>query len=182
MALPSVPYDFDIILSHVDRGFDRRLVFKTARHPSESLERLWLRVIAYCWKWEERLGFGPGLGDPEAPDLEVLDFTGERTLWMRVGKADPAKIQRAADRNSLAKVAVLFESPVRLRAFREQAAEEGIARLESVELAAIEPGFLAELASSEERRNKLTLTIVGDHLYAERAGKAFDGPLEGAGG
>jgi uncharacterized protein YaeQ len=177
MALPSVPYDFDLSLSDADRGLERRLVFKTARHPSESLERLWLRVLGYCWKWEERLGFGPGLAEPDEPDLYVEDYTGQRTLWMRVGKADPARVQRAADRNALAHVVVLFESPARMRAFLEEAAQKKIARLEEVELAAAEPGLLAALAAADERRHRLTVTIAGEHFYIDRDGETVDGPL-----
>lgn len=177
MALPSVPYDFDLALADVDRGVERRLVFKAARHPSESLERLWLRVVAYCWKWDERLGFGPGLAEPDEPDLSVEDYTGQRTLWMRVGKADPAKVQRAADRNALSHVALLFESPARMRAFLDEAQQKRIGRLERVELAAVEPSFLETLAAVDERRNRLTVTIAGEHFYVDRGGASFDGPL-----
>src|SRR5512144_2903584 len=100
MALTATLYDFDIALSHVDRGVERRLQLKVARHPSETLDRVWLRVLAYAWLWEERLAFGPGLSDPDAPDLEATDLTGRRTLWVRVGRPDPVKLRREADRAS----------------------------------------------------------------------------------
>lgn len=177
MALPPVLHDFDVALSHVDRNLDQRLAIKTARHPSERMPRLWLRVLAWCLQWEERIVFGPGLSDPEAPDLEVLDLTGVRTLWVRVGKAEPSKIQRAADRNSAARICVLFDSPERLEAFVQAARAEGIKRLGRVELVAVDPGFLAALSESEQRRTRLSLTIVGDHLYLDREGSSFDGPL-----
>ncbi len=178
MALPSVPYDFDISLSLVDRNLERRVVFKAARHPSESMERLWLRVLAYCWKWDEHLGFGPGLSDPDAPDLLMQNLIGDTTFWMRVGKADPAKIQRAADRNPHAQVSVLFESPARMKAFVDEAKDKQLARLEKVELAAADTELIARLASVEERRSRLTLTIVADHCYFERNGQHFDAPIE----
>ena len=37
----------------------------------EFVNPVWLKVLAFCWLWEERLAFGPGLGDPDAPDLET---------------------------------------------------------------------------------------------------------------
>jgi hypothetical protein len=46
-----------------------------------------------------------------------------------------------------------------------------------VSLAAVAPAFLSTLAASEERRTRLSLTMVGDHLYVERDGRTFDGPL-----
>jgi hypothetical protein len=64
-----------------------------------------------------------------------------------------------------------------MEAFVEEARAAGLQRLGRVALAAVAPAFLAELAGSEERRAKLSLTIVGDHLYVERDGRSFDGPL-----
>jgi uncharacterized protein YaeQ len=177
LALAPTLYDFDVTLSHVDAGIDGRFSVKTARHPSESLERLWLRVLAYCWKWQEGITFGPGLCDPEAPDLLARDLTGEETLRIRVGKQDPARVQREADRHPRARVAVLFDSLQRLEAFAAAAREERVARLSRVELAAADGRLLAALAEVDERRTRIAVTIVGDHVYVDRSGRTVDGPL-----
>jgi len=177
MALTATLYDFDIALSHVDRDVQTRLSVRAARHPSETVERMWLRVLAYCWLYEERLAFGPGISDPDAPDLYADDLTGQKTLWVRVGRPDPARLQREADRAGRARVAVLFDSPRSMEAFLVGAREAALARLSRVELAAVEPALVAELARVDERRTRMSLTIVGDHLYLERGGQAFDGPL-----
>ena len=175
MALAPVLYDFDLTLSHVDRGLDQRLQVRVARHPSETLERVWLQALAYCLFYEERLVFGPGLSTPDEPDLEARDLTGVRTLWIRLGKPDPAKIQKAADQNGRAHVAVVFDSPRRLEAFLEAGKE--YPRLARVELVAVDPDLLSALAQVEERRAKASVTLVGDHFYVERGGRSVDGPL-----
>jgi uncharacterized protein YaeQ len=177
VALAPTLYDFDVTLSQVDAGVDARFSVKAARHPSESLDRLWLRLLAYCWRWQEGIAFGPGLSDPDAPDVVARDLTGEETLWMRVGKPAPERIQREADRHPRARVAVLFESAERLEAFAAAARAEGIARLARVELAAVDSRLLAALATEDERRVRVAVTIVGDHLYLDRAGRTVDGPL-----
>ena len=177
VALPSTLHDFQIELAHVDAGENQRLSLRLARHPSESMERLWLRVIATCWQWRERIEQGPGLSDPDAPDVLARDLTGVIRLWVRVGRPDPVRVQQEADRNRQADVAVLFESPRRMEAWVEEARAAGLGRLSRVALAAVDPALVAELASSEERRVKLSLTIVGDHLYVERDGRTLDGPL-----
>ena len=51
--------------------FEQALSFKVARHPSETAERTWLRVLAFAWKWREGLAFGPGLCEPEAPEADA---------------------------------------------------------------------------------------------------------------
>ena len=60
MALPATLYDFDVALEHVDRDLHERVVVKVARHPSETFPRVWLRVLAYLWLYEERIRMGPG--------------------------------------------------------------------------------------------------------------------------
>ena len=177
MALAPTLYDFDVTLSHVDAGLEGRFTVKAARHPSESLERLWLRVLAFCWKWREGITFGPGLSDPDVPDLLARDLTGEETLWIRVGKQDPARVQREADRHPRAQVAVLLDSQERLEAFAAAAREEKLARLSRVELAAADARLLAALAELDARRLRVSVTIVGDHVYVDAGGRTVDGPL-----
>ena len=177
MAQAPVLYDFDVALSHVDKALDARLSVRTARHPSETLDRVYLRLLAFCLFHEERLAFGRGLSDPDAPDLEARDLTGELSLWIRVGKAEPGRLQKIIDQNARARVAVLFESPQRLEAFAAAARAEKLGRLGRAELCAIDPALTAALAEVEDRRAKLSVTIVGDHFYVERAGKSIDAAL-----
>ncbi len=177
MALSPTLHEFDVSLSHVDAGVQERLSIKAARHPSESLDRLWLRVLAYCWKWQERIELGPGLCEPDAPDVLARDLTGEEVLWVRVGRPDPARVQQESDRHPRARLAVLFDSPRRMEAFIEAAAREGLSRLGRVELAAVDPALLVALATVDGRRTRLSLTIVGDHLYLDVGGRTLDGPV-----
>ena len=177
LALPATLHDFQIELANVDAGENRRVSLRAARHPSESMERLWLRVLAQCWMWREGIEQGPGLCDPDEPDVIARDLTGEILLWIRVGRPEPARLQQEADRNKRAAVAVLFDSPRRMEAFVAEAHAASLGRLARVSLAAVEPSFMATLAANEERRSRIALTIVGDHLYVEREGRTFDAPL-----
>jgi len=177
VALPSIPYTFDVELSHVERDLHLRLSAKLARHPSESLERLWLRVLAFCLFHQERIGFGPGLSEPDDPDLFADDLTGQKVLWIRVGRPDPDRLQREADRAPRAQVAALFDGPARLEAFLAEARAKKLSRLGRVELLAVDPALLKALAAREERRVRMSLTAVGDHLYVQRGGESLDGPL-----
>lgn len=178
MALPSTLLHFDLHVSHADLGLDRDLAFKVARHPSETAERLWLRVLAYAWKWSEALEFGPGLSDPDAPDLVARLPDGRTSAIVRVGKPEPERVERDVNRGAGAAVAVLFESPRRMAAFLAEARERGLDRLASAELAAVDPELLRALSAHDERRIRLSLTFVADHLYAELEGRMHDAPLE----
>ncbi len=178
MSLAPALYHFEIALSHVDRGLDLpELALRVARHPSETMQRVWLRVLAYCLLWEERMAFGKGLSEPDEPDLECRDYTGLVTRWVRVGKADPAKIQRAIDQNPHATVSVVFESAERLESFVSDSREQKATRVARAELVAVDAGLLKALAGFDARRVRLSLTFVGDHIYADCEGRSFDAPL-----
>jgi len=150
---------------------------KVARHPSETVERLWLRILAFAWKWREGLAFGPGLCEPDAPDLSLALPDGRVSAIVRVGKPDPQRIERDVNQNAGADVAVLFESPRRLEAFRAEAQEGGYARAAAADLAAVDPGLVKELGAREDRRIKASITLVADHLYVEVDGRTLDAPL-----
>jgi len=178
MALPSTLHHFDVRLSHVDRGVDRALAIKAARHPSESGERLWLRLLAYLWQWEETVAFGPGISEPEAPDVLALGPDGStRTLLCRVGRPELVRIEKDCARGGGARVAVLFDSPRRLEAFLAEARAGRPERVARAELAAVPDDLLRALRDRDDRRQKLGLTIADDHLYLDLGGESLDGAL-----
>jgi uncharacterized protein YaeQ len=170
MALPSILHHFDLRITHADTGVEASVALKVARHPSETIERLWLRVLAYAWQWQEGVAFGPGLCEPDAPDVLAMQPDGRAALVVRVGKPEPQRIERDVSGNAGAKVAVLFESPRRLDAFVAEARERRLGRLARAELAAVDPALLAWLSGHDDRRAKVGLTFVADHVYADWAG------------
>ncbi len=178
MALPATLLHFELHLARADEGLDRDLAVKVARHPSETLDRVWLRVVAYAWKWSEGLEFGPGLCEPDAPDLVRRLPDGRTGAIVRVGKPDPERVERDVNRGAGAAVSVLFESPRRMAAFLSEARERRLDRLAAAELAAVDPAWLRALSAHDERRIRLSLTFVADHVYAEVDGSSHDAPLE----
>jgi uncharacterized protein YaeQ len=180
MALPSTLHHFDLHFSLADHGVHGEVSLKVARHPSETMERVWLRVLAYAWKWREGISFGPGLCEPDAPDLVAVTAGGRASLVVRVGRPEPARVDRDVKQNAGADVAVLFDGPRRLAAFLADAREGGLDRVEAADLAAVDAQLLSQLAALEERRLNVTLTLVADHLYLDVNGRPLDGPLHRA--
>jgi uncharacterized protein YaeQ len=177
MALPSTLHHLDLRIAQADLGLEGAVSVKVARHPSETVERLWLRILAFAWKWREGLAFGPGLCEPEAPDLSLALPDGRVSAIVRVGKPDPQRIERDVNQNAGADVAVLFESPRRLAAFLAEARDGGFARAASADLAAADPALLRVLAEHEDRRIRAAVTVVADHFYVEIDGRMADAPL-----
>jgi uncharacterized protein YaeQ len=173
--------EYRLGLSNVDRDVSLNghpLVL--SRHPSETLEHLTLRVLAWALLYEERLEFGPGLSHGDAPDLVATDLTGKTATWVAVGDISPDLAQRILQHNRQAAVHVVFGDPGRREAFLAEVAGWGL-RLpkgwDRLALWSFDPGLVAALAASDSPRQRWTLTVVGDHLYADIGTRVVDGPI-----
>ncbi len=96
MALSSTIYKFTIALSDLDRHYYDTLNLTVAQHPSESLERVMARVLAYCLHAEEFLAFTKGLSTPETPDIWAKSLDGQISVWIEMGEPAADKLKKAS--------------------------------------------------------------------------------------
>ena len=89
-------YVFKIDLADSDRGVYQPLELRVARHPSETEEHLWTRVLAYCLEYTEGIAFSNGLFESDQPTIAVRDLTGALRAWIDVGAPDASRLHRAA--------------------------------------------------------------------------------------
>ena len=85
MAIKSTIYKIDLQVSDMDRNYYQPHSLTIAKHPSETDERMMVRLIGFALYANEALIFGKGLSDDEEPDLWQKDLTGAIELWMDVG-------------------------------------------------------------------------------------------------
>jgi uncharacterized protein YaeQ len=88
VALRSTIYRADLSVSDLDRQVYGRHALTLARHPSETEERLMVRLLAFALHSDEALEFGRGLSAEGEPDLIRRDPTGAVELWIEVGLPD----------------------------------------------------------------------------------------------
>ena len=172
--------EFRLTLTNVERkvSFARSLVL--SRHPSEHPEHLALRVLAYCLLFEEGLSFGPGVCVGEAPDLLTHDLTGKVITWIACGDISPRAARKIVQHNRDAAAHVVFGSPHRHDAFQAEVASWGTQRprgWDRLALWTIDEALVRGLAAREDLRQAWTVTVVGDHIYAEVDGVQHQGPV-----
>ena len=85
-------------ISDVDRHYYAEHAVTIARHPSETDERMMVRLVAFALNAHERLTFGNGLAQDDEPDLWHRDLTGAIGHWIEVGQPDDKTLLRAAGR------------------------------------------------------------------------------------
>ena len=161
MALGATIHQFNVQLSHVDRGVYESLELRVARHPSESEEFLCARVLAYCLEHREGLAFSKGLADPDQPALEVRDLTGGMRAWIEVGAPDAERLHRA----SKAAQRVVVYTHHDAQRYWDSLAGERIHRPESLELYRLDRALVVALVSRLERRMAFDLSVTGGMLY-----------------
>jgi uncharacterized protein YaeQ len=100
MALKSTIFKAELQIADLDRNYYATHVLKVARHPSETDERMMVRVLAFMLNADEALIFGKGLSSEDEPDLWRKDLTGSIELWIEVGLPDEKRLRRACGRSN----------------------------------------------------------------------------------
>jgi uncharacterized protein YaeQ len=98
MALKATIFKAELQIADMDRNYYHDHALTLARHPSETDERMMMRLLAYALHASENLGFGKGLSTDDEPDLWQKDLTGAIELWIDVGQPDERRIRRACGR------------------------------------------------------------------------------------
>ena len=98
MALKATIFKADLQLADMDRNLYESYALTLARHPSETDERLMVRLLAFALYADDLLAFGKGMSSDEEPDLWRKDLTGAIDLWINVGLPDERWIRKGAGR------------------------------------------------------------------------------------
>ena len=99
MALNSTIYKVELQVSDMDRHYYATHALTIARHPSETEERLMVRLLAFALYADDRLEFGKGISDEDEPALWRKAYTDEIELWIELGQPDEARIRKACGRS-----------------------------------------------------------------------------------
>lgn len=104
MALKSTIFRASLAIADIDHGYYADHTLTLARHPSETDERMMIRLAALALNahrvqtecgGDATLGFGAGLSNPDDPDVSIADFTGHTRLWIEVGQPEDKPLAKA---------------------------------------------------------------------------------------
>ena len=95
MALKATVFKATLQVADMDRNHYGEYALTIARHPSETDERMMVRVLAYGLHADAQLQFGGGVSTEDEPALWRKDLTGRIEQWIEVGLPDEKRIRRA---------------------------------------------------------------------------------------
>ena len=99
MALNSTIFRCNLQVSDLDRGCYQTHELTVARHPSETDERMMVRILAFALNADEHLRFTRGLSQDDEPDLWQRSLSDELMLWIELGQPDEKRIKKACSRS-----------------------------------------------------------------------------------
>jgi uncharacterized protein YaeQ len=109
MALKSTIFKASLAIADIDHGYYADHLLTLARHPSETDERMMIRLGALALNahavqtecgGDASLAFGAGLSSPDDPDVCMKDFTGHTRLWIEVGQPEEKPLAKACGKAS----------------------------------------------------------------------------------
>jgi uncharacterized protein YaeQ len=99
MASNATIFKATLQIADMDRHYYQDHALTLARHPSETDERMMVRLLAFALHAHEALSFGRGVSAEEEPAIWLKDLTGAIDLWIEVGQPDDKTIRRACGRS-----------------------------------------------------------------------------------
>ncbi|MFT5710265.1 MAG: hypothetical protein ACI8QT_000959 [Halioglobus sp.] len=163
MALKPTIYKAQVSLADSDNNCFEDLSLTVAKHPSETIERMTVRLLAYCLNNTRGLEFTKGLSTADEPDIWQHTDSGEIEHWIELGQPEEPRLRKACGR----------AKKVSVYSFGKSASTwwklngEAIGALPRVQVWQL-PWPEVEAASALMNRTmKLGLSIVGGTLYLD---------------
>jgi len=160
VAIKPTIYKLKISLSDLNRNYYDTLNLTLALHPSETLERMMVRVLAYCINAQEHLVFAKGMNADDEPDIWAHTLDDQIALWIEVG--EPA-VDRIKKSSRLAREVKVYCFNTKSDVWWDQA-QAKIKQLKASVFRFQWQGIQA-LAAMVQRTMEISVTITGDSAY-----------------
>ncbi|MEJ2693496.1 MAG: YaeQ family protein [Candidatus Thiodiazotropha sp.] len=162
MALKATIFKAEIQISDMDRNHYQSYPLTLARHPSETDERMLLRVVAFALNAHERLTFCKGISTDDEPDLWQKSLSDEIELWIELGQPDEKRLRRACGRAGQVMVYPYAERSAAVWWQQNSAAYQRFENLSVMKLTTLDDRSLSELA---QKNMELTCTIQEGEIW-----------------
>jgi uncharacterized protein YaeQ len=160
MASNSKICKLKISLSDIDRNYYDTLNLTVAQHPSETTERMMVRILVFCINARDRLEFTKGLSATDEPDMWARSRDGQLMLWIDVGEPSLDRVKKASR----------IAQEVKVYCFNRKSGtwwEQGREKFTQLNASfyQFEWESIQALASLQQRTMQLSVTITGNSAY-----------------
>lgn len=162
MATKATIFKVDLQIADMDRNYYQTHALTIARHPSETDERMMVRILAFARHAHEALSFSKGLSADDEPDLWQKDLTGAIELWIDLGQPDEKRIRRACGR---AQQVFIYTYSGHSAELWWQKQREALQRLNNLTVVDVPAATVQALAALAQRTMQLQCTIQDGEVW-----------------
>jgi uncharacterized protein YaeQ len=162
MALKATVHKVQLQIADMDRHYYGEHNLTVARHPSETDERMMVRLLAFARHAHGMLAFGRGVSTGDEPDIWLKDLTGSIELWVQLGQPDEKDLRKACGR--AAQVILYTYSGHGASIWWNQVAGK-LGALDNLTVVDIDPDSVRQLAALAARNLALSCTIQDGQLW-----------------
>lgn len=156
MALRATIFKLELHIADMVRAYYDSHTLTLARHPSETDERMMMRVLAFSLLADEHLVFTRGLSTTEEPSLWRKDLTGSILTWVELGHPDERRLLQASGK---AQEVIVFCYGGSASQVWWQGVSKGLERVRNLKVYAVSPTAARELAGMAKRNMALHASI-----------------------
>lgn len=156
MALKATVHKAAINIADMDRNYFSDVNLVLAQHPSETPQRMMLRLLAWIYHADDRLEFTRGISAEDEPALWLHNDCGEPQLWIELGLPDEKRLRKACH---LARQVVLYAYNERAARVWWQQVQPTLCQHDNLTVWFVDDGQMAQLAELAQRNMALQATL-----------------------
>lgn len=161
MAIKPTIYKASITLSDIDRHYYNDFNLTIALHPSETPERMMVRILAFALNADENLSFTRGLSSADEPDLWQKSLDDRIMHWIEVGQPEPDRVKKAQGRSEKVSIYLFGKSADTWWQLNQNA----VTRFERTRVRQISWDTVQQLMQLLSRTMRLNVTISEGLVY-----------------
>lgn len=169
MAQNATIYKVELSVSDMDRHYYETHKLTVAKHPSETDERMMVRIIAFALNAHENLEMGKGISTDDEPDIWQKSLSGELDVWVALGLPSEKLMRQSCGK---AEKVIVYPYGGRTAEMWWDKIKSSTTRFENLQVTNFSEKDTAELAKLASRAMKLQINIqdgdvmvsVGDNM------------------
>jgi uncharacterized protein YaeQ len=183
LALKSTIFKANLSIADIDHAYYADHTLTLARHPSETDERMMIRLAALALNahrvqtdcgGDATLGFGAGLSNPDDPDVWIRDYTERTRLWIEVGQPEDKPIAKACAKADQV-IVYCFSQPAEVW---WRGIETKLTRLHNLAVLRVPAAASQALATLAQRSMQLQATVQeGNLMFSDGSGSIDIEPI-----
>ena len=163
MAQNATIYKVELSVTDMDRHYYETHKLTVAKHPSETDERLMVRLLAFALNAGENLEMTRGISTDDEPDIWQKSLSGELELWVALGQPSEKVLRQSCGKAD--KVVVYCYGGSTAEVWWEKV-KNSTTRFDNLRVVNLPQSETAELSAQASRSMKLQVTIQDGEVMA----------------